>query len=56
MRSKAINEGLIRENRPQQYVPNIELIYDIAKAPLGEDYGPAYTVGRSRDRLQPGTR
>lgn len=27
-------------------IPNLKDIYDIAKAPLGEDYGPAYTVGR----------
>ncbi|MCY9668647.1 ABC transporter substrate-binding protein [Paenibacillus alginolyticus] len=27
-------------------IPNLKDIYDLAKAPLGEDYGPAYTVGR----------
>ena len=27
-------------------IPNIEEIYDAAKAPLGEDYGPAYTIGQ----------
>ncbi|NOV04309.1 ABC transporter substrate-binding protein [Paenibacillus planticolens] len=27
-------------------IPNLKDIYDIAKAPLGEDYGPAYTIGR----------
>ncbi|GGF88912.1 spermidine/putrescine ABC transporter substrate-binding protein [Paenibacillus albidus] len=27
-------------------IPNIGKLYDIAKAPLGEEYGPAYTVGR----------
>ncbi|NEW04770.1 ABC transporter substrate-binding protein [Paenibacillus sp. SYP-B3998] len=27
-------------------IPNLKDIYDVAKAPLGEDYGPAYTIGR----------
>lgn len=27
-------------------IPNINEIYDVAKAPLGEDYGPAYTIGQ----------
>lgn len=27
-------------------IPNLKDIYDLAKAPLGEDYGPAYTIGR----------
>lgn len=27
-------------------IPNLDQIYDLAKAPLGEEYGPAYTVGR----------
>jgi len=27
-------------------IPNLNEIYDIAKAPLGEDYGPAYTIGQ----------
>ncbi|MGG4147591.1 ABC transporter substrate-binding protein [Paenibacillus algorifonticola] len=27
-------------------IPNLEQVYDIAKAPNGEQYGPAYTVGR----------
>ncbi|KZE49274.1 spermidine/putrescine ABC transporter substrate-binding protein [Brevibacillus parabrevis] len=27
-------------------IPNLNEIYDIAKAPLGEEYGPAYTIGQ----------
>ncbi|MCR8632952.1 ABC transporter substrate-binding protein [Paenibacillus radicis (ex Xue et al. 2023)] len=27
-------------------IPNLKDIYDLAKAPLGEDYGPAYTIGQ----------
>lgn len=27
-------------------IPNLDQIYDIAKAPLGEEYGPAYTIGQ----------
>lgn len=27
-------------------IPNLKDIYDIAKAPLGEDYGPAYTISQ----------
>ncbi|AIQ56320.1 ABC transporter substrate-binding protein [Paenibacillus borealis] len=42
---QAINEGLF-ETIDHSKIPNIDKIYDIAKAPLGEEYGPAYTVGR----------
>ncbi|MDO7908628.1 ABC transporter substrate-binding protein [Paenibacillus sp. JX-17] len=42
---QAINEGLF-EKIDRSKIPNVEDIYDIAKAPLGEDYGPAYTVGQ----------
>ncbi|WP_445486795.1 ABC transporter substrate-binding protein [Niallia sp. 03133] len=27
-------------------LPNLNNIYDVAKAPLGEDYGPAYTIAQ----------
>lgn len=42
---QGIDEGLF-EKIDRSKIPNIENIYDIAKAPLGEDYGPAYTIGR----------
>ena len=42
---QAINEGLF-EKIDRSKIANVNNIYDIAKAPLGEDYGPAYTVGR----------
>lgn len=42
---QGINEGLF-EKIDRTKILNLEHIYDIAKAPLGEDYGPAYTVGR----------
>ncbi|MHA6534054.1 ABC transporter substrate-binding protein [Paenibacillus sp. BAC0078] len=42
---QAINEGLF-ETIDRSKIPNLEQIYDIAKAPLGEEYGPAYTIGR----------
>ncbi|ANS74748.1 spermidine/putrescine ABC transporter substrate-binding protein [Paenibacillus yonginensis] len=42
---QAIDEGLF-EKIDRSKIPNINDIYGIAKAPLGEDYGPAYTVGR----------
>jgi putative spermidine/putrescine transport system substrate-binding protein len=42
---QAINEGLF-EKIDRSKIPNIDNIYNIAKAPLGQDYGPAYTVGR----------
>ncbi|SCG81826.1 putative spermidine/putrescine transport system substrate-binding protein [Proteiniborus sp. DW1] len=42
---QAIEEGLF-EKIDRSKIPNIENLYDVAKAPFGEDYGPAYTVGR----------
>lgn len=42
---QAIEEGLF-EKIDRSNIPNIEELYDVAKAPFGEDYGPAYTIGR----------
>ncbi|WP_352418264.1 ABC transporter substrate-binding protein [Proteiniborus sp.] len=42
---QAIEEGLF-EKIDRSNIPNIENLYDVAKAPFGEEYGPAYTVGR----------
>lgn len=42
---QAINEGLF-ETIDSSKIPNLDNIYDIAKAPLGAEYGPAYTIGR----------
>lgn len=42
---QGIDEGLF-EKIDRSKIPNVNDIYDIAKAPLGEDYGPAYTVGQ----------
>lgn len=42
---QGIDEGLF-EFIDRSNIPNIDDIYDIAKAPLGEHYGPAYTVGQ----------
>ncbi|GGA24040.1 ABC transporter substrate-binding protein [Paenibacillus physcomitrellae] len=42
---QAINEGLF-EKIDRSKIPNLENIFGIAQAPLGQDYGPAYTVGR----------
>ncbi|MBA2943738.1 ABC transporter substrate-binding protein [Paenibacillus sp. CGMCC 1.16610] len=42
---QGIEAGLF-EKIDRSRIPNLKDIYDIAKAPLGEDYGPAYTVGR----------
>ena len=42
---QAIAEGLFEEI-DRSNIPNIENLYDVAKAPFGEKYGPAYTVGR----------
>lgn len=42
---QAIEEGLF-EKIDRSNIPNIENLYEVAKAPFGEDYGPAYTVGR----------
>ncbi|MBG9736715.1 ABC transporter substrate-binding protein [Paenibacillus alvei] len=38
-------EGLF-EKIDRKNIPNIEQLYDIAKAPIGEDYGPAHTVAQ----------
>jgi len=40
-----IEEGLF-EKIDRSKIPNLEEIYDIAKAPLGEEYGPAYTIAQ----------
>lgn len=42
---QAIEEGLF-EKIDRSNIPNIQNLYDVAKAPFGEEYGPAYTVGR----------
>ncbi|MBP1154155.1 putative spermidine/putrescine transport system substrate-binding protein [Paenibacillus sp. PvR052] len=42
---QGIEAGLF-EQIDRSKIPNIEQIYDIAKAPLGEEYGPAYTIGQ----------
>lgn len=40
---QGIQEGLFEKiNRAN--IPNINNLYDIAKAPMGQDYGPAHTV------------
>ncbi|MBO8169614.1 MAG: ABC transporter substrate-binding protein [Thermoanaerobacteraceae bacterium] len=43
---QGVKEGLF-EKINRENIPNIDKIYDIAKAPLGEDYGPAYTINRT---------
>lgn len=42
---QGIEAGLF-EKIDRSQIPNLSQIYDLAKAPLGEDYGPAYTIGR----------
>lgn len=42
---QGIEEGLF-EKIDEKNIPNINNLYDIAKKPLGEGYGPAYTIGR----------
>ena len=42
---QGIEDGLF-ETIDRNRIPNLEEIYDIAKAPLGEEYGPAYTIGQ----------
>ncbi|RED58542.1 ABC transporter substrate-binding protein [Cohnella lupini] len=42
---QAIDEGLFEKIDPTK-IPNIQNIFSIAQAPLGVDYGPAYTVGQ----------
>ncbi|KNF07073.1 spermidine/putrescine-binding periplasmic protein [Gottschalkia purinilytica] len=40
---QGIEEGLF-EKIDRKNIPNIENLYDIAKEPLGKDYGPAHTI------------
>ncbi len=42
---QGIDEGLFA-NIDRSRIPAIEDLYDLAQAPLGEEYGPAYTVGQ----------
>nr|WP_246218332.1 ABC transporter substrate-binding protein [Litoribacterium kuwaitense] len=43
--NQGISEGLFAEV-DQEKLTNVDKIYDVAKAPLGEAYGPAYTIAR----------
>lgn len=43
---QGIEEGLF-EKVNRDNIPNIKNIYDLAKAPLGEDYAPAYTLNKT---------
>ncbi|KNF09076.1 spermidine/putrescine-binding periplasmic protein [Gottschalkia purinilytica] len=40
---QAIEDGLF-EKMNRENIPNINKLYDIAKEPLGKDYGPAYAI------------
>jgi putative spermidine/putrescine transport system substrate-binding protein len=42
---QGIDAGVIAKI-DRAHIPNVEQLYDIAKAPLGADYGPAYTVNQ----------
>ena len=43
---QGIEEGIFEEiNR--ENIPNLENIYELARAPHGENYGPAYTLNRT---------
>ncbi|HZG80691.1 MAG TPA: ABC transporter substrate-binding protein [Brevibacillus sp.] len=42
---QGIDAGVF-EKIDRSRISNLNDIYDIAKAPLGEDYGPAYTIGQ----------
>lgn len=42
---QGIQEELF-ETIDRNNIPNIENIYEVAKAPLGEEYGPAYTIAQ----------
>ncbi|GIP40218.1 spermidine/putrescine ABC transporter substrate-binding protein [Paenibacillus sp. J31TS4] len=44
--AQGIEEGLF-EKIDRSHIPNIDNLFDVAKAPNGTDYGPAYTVGSS---------
>ena len=39
------NDGIL-ENIDRSKIANLDSIYDVAKAPMGEEYGPAYTFNR----------
>ncbi len=43
---QGVEEGLF-EKINRENIPNLENIYEVAKAPHGEDYGPAYTLNRT---------
>ncbi len=42
---QGINDGLFAK-LDKSKIPNVDKIYDSAKAPLGKDYGPAYTIAQ----------
>jgi len=42
---QGIDAGLF-EKIDRSRIPNLNDIYDMAKAPLGQDYGPAYTISQ----------
>ncbi|MBP3041236.1 ABC transporter substrate-binding protein [Bacillaceae bacterium Marseille-Q3522] len=42
---QGINDGLF-DTIDRSKIANIENIYEVAKEPLGEDYGPAYTIAQ----------
>lgn len=42
---QGINDDLF-EKIDRSKLTNVEQIYDVAKAPLGEDFGPAYTIAQ----------
>ncbi|MGO0059857.1 ABC transporter substrate-binding protein [Brevibacillus fluminis] len=42
---QGIESGLF-EKIDRSKIPNLDQIADMAKAPLGEEYGPAYTIGQ----------
>ncbi|MBA9025123.1 ABC transporter substrate-binding protein [Peribacillus huizhouensis] len=42
---QGIQDGLF-EKLDHSVIPNVENIYEMAKAPLGKDYGPAYTIAQ----------
>ena len=39
------NDGIL-ESIDRSKITNLDSIYDVAKAPMGEEYGPAYTFNR----------
>ncbi|WDV46302.1 ABC transporter substrate-binding protein [Clostridiaceae bacterium M8S5] len=43
---QGVEEGLF-EKINRDNIPNLKNIYDLAKAPLGEEYGPAYTLNKT---------